>query len=310
MIILTDDTDFAGNYVPGNTKWQQIRPKDLDRCYLQAKRKFLPSAIFHRGRAEDDFWNALFIARFAENSQYDELINISRQECQLPANILCCAGFGMKFHGFHGRSWVSLPGNIHLSVYFRPHREIADFASGFMIIAALSALEAIDEMPGMRRRAMIKWVNDIVMDGSKVCGVLAHSQSQGQVVTDAVLGIGLNVESSPKVDSNIFVPSTACLRRFTPRPQDCNQLAVFPILTGRLKQNYQALIGGEYEKLLKKYVNRSIVIGRRVTLWSDNQNGRYEKIISGRVTGIGRNLELLLDNSDRPVTRGRLQLHE
>jgi biotin-(acetyl-CoA carboxylase) ligase len=310
MTILTDDTDFAGNYVPDSVQWQQIRPKELDECLLLAKRKFLPGAIFHRGFIDDDFWSNLFIARFAEQSQYDELIELSRQECELPANILCCAGFGIKFHGFHGRSWVSLPGNIHLSAYFRPHREIPDFGSGFMIIAALSALEAIDEMPGMKRRAMIKWVNDIVMDGSKVAGVLAYSQSQGQVVTDAVLGIGLNVESGPKVEPNIFVPASDCLRRFTPRPQECTQRMIFPMLIDRLKHNYLSLIGGDYDKLLNKYINRSLVIGRRVTLWSDNQNGRYEKIISGRVTGIGHNLELLLENSDLPVTRGRLQLHE
>ncbi|MFP4528568.1 MAG: biotin--[acetyl-CoA-carboxylase] ligase [Candidatus Kapaibacterium sp.] len=310
MIIFTDDTDFAENYISSDVPWLQIRPRTVEKCMLEAKNKFIPGAIFFRGEAEDDFWTNIFITRYAENSQYDDLIELSRQDCPLPANLLCCAGFGNKFHGFHNRSWVSLPGNIHLSVYFRPHREIPDFASGFMIIAALSALEAIDEIPGMRRRAMIKWVNDIVIDGAKVCGVLAFSQSQGNVVTDAILGIGMNVESTPKVEPNIFVPRTACLRKFTPRPKGITLASVFPILLERLKINYLELIHGGYESLLKKYINRSIVIGRRITMWADHRDGRYDMLESGRVRAIGRNLELLLEDSDRPVTRGRLQLHD
>src|SRR5262249_5795373 len=85
-----------------------------------------------------------------------------------------------------GRSWLSLPyQQLALSLVLRP-----TFPPHFLVMAsALSVADALDEATGLRPE--IKWPNDVLLDGRKVCGILIESSGKS-----AVLGIGLNVNGS------------------------------------------------------------------------------------------------------------------
>ncbi len=90
--------------------------------------------------------------------------------------------------GRQGRSWVSEPGNLLLSVLFRPGNEQLPFIS---IIGAVAAARAIRKITGIQPG--IKWPNDLLLGGRKAAGVLAESVIVGDAVCYAVLGIGVNV---------------------------------------------------------------------------------------------------------------------
>ena len=67
----------------------------------------------------------------------------------------------------------------------------------FTILAALSVAEALNQIAGLEEKAQIKWVNDILLErseGGRSSGL--HSEP-GETVTSAVLGIGVNVETTP-----------------------------------------------------------------------------------------------------------------
>ena len=66
------------------------------------------------------------------------------------------------------------------------------------LIAALAVSKAISEKTG--QEAGIKWPNDIVMNGKKVCGILTEMSAQLDYINHVVIGIGINVqnESFPK----------------------------------------------------------------------------------------------------------------
>lgn len=85
-----------------------------------------------------------------------------------------------------GRSWLSLPyQQLALSVVLRP-----DFPPHFLVMAsALSVAGAIEAVMGLQPE--IKWPNDVLIDGRKVCGILIETSGE-----NAVLGIGLNVNGS------------------------------------------------------------------------------------------------------------------
>lgn len=256
----------------------------------------------------DPLWKHVFVAESAPRSQYDLLIELNRGGRILPEGILCLAGAGKQFHGFKNRAWAASAGNLHVSVNLTPGRRIDHFGVGFTILAAVSVIDAIDAVPGLSGRARVKWVNDILIDDAKVCGVLAYTQTMGDTVTTAVLGIGLNVETTPPVEPTAFVPEVGCLSEFAPEPRFCSQQKLFAELTHALRLNYGRLVQGDYPALLDRYRERSALTGREVAICAD-EAGREAKVIAeGRVTGLGEDLELFLEGFEDPFTRGRLIL--
>ncbi len=97
--------------------------------------------------------------------------------------------------GRRGRSWISPEGgNVYLSVAFKVDFETEKAPlTGFG--AAVAAVEAIEEYCGIA--CGIKWPNDIVADGRKLCGILCElTEKDGQYY--AICGIGINVETAPQ----------------------------------------------------------------------------------------------------------------
>lgn len=93
-----------------------------------------------------------------------------------------------------GRSFYSPSGTgVYLSLLLRQEKPDEDLTGRITTMAAVAASEAIETVSG--KKAGIKWVNDIYMEGKKVCGILAEgSFSQARGILDSViLGIGCNV---------------------------------------------------------------------------------------------------------------------
>ena len=65
-------------------------------------------------------------------------------------------------------------------------------------MAALAVAKAITSVTG--EEALIKWPNDIVVNGKKVCGILTEMNAQFDYINHIVVGIGINVhnESFPE----------------------------------------------------------------------------------------------------------------
>jgi len=101
--------------------------------------------------------------------------------------------------GRMGRSFFSPQGTgLYMSLLLRPAIAPAD-ALSITTCAAVCVCEAIEALSG--RSAAIKWVNDIYMDGKKVCGILTEAAfaTDGSALRYAVLGIGVNA-APPKED--------------------------------------------------------------------------------------------------------------
>jgi biotin-(acetyl-CoA carboxylase) ligase len=242
----------------------------------------------------------------AAASQFETLAALARRGVRLPDGLACVAAGGAGFRGFHGRSWVAAPGNIQLTVHLAPERAVPGFETAFLALAALAAVDAIDRVPGLAGRAGIRWVNDLVIDDAKVGGVLARTQSQGDVVAGVLLGVGLNVETLPRVAPTAFVPRAAALRDFAPEPAAVRVAAVLADLLAALRARYDALAAAGCAPLAEAYRARSTVLGRAVRVSEDTPDEVPRVFAAGRVRAIGDGLELLLDGDDRPVRRGRL----
>ncbi|MEW6661825.1 MAG: biotin--[acetyl-CoA-carboxylase] ligase [Bacillota bacterium] len=94
-----------------------------------------------------------------------------------------------------GRHWLSPAGKgVWLSLILRPPIQPAK-APHLTMVAAVAAARAVEEASGLK--AGIKWPNDILVNGKKVCGILTELKAEAERVHYAVVGIGLNVNLSP-----------------------------------------------------------------------------------------------------------------
>lgn len=90
------------------------------------------------------------------------------------------------------RQWLTPRGNIAISIILKP--SVADLPY-LIMISALAVTKCIKATAGIRTQ--IKWPNDVLIEGKKVCGILSESEVRKGKVVFAVIGIGINVVLEP-----------------------------------------------------------------------------------------------------------------
>ena len=106
---------------------------------------------------------------------------------------LIVANYQEAGRGRRGRSWQSpADTTISMSLLLKPDIN-PNNASMITLVAALAVSKAITQLTGLP--AGIKWPNDIVMNGKKVCGILTEMSAQFDYVNHIVVGIGINVNT-------------------------------------------------------------------------------------------------------------------
>jgi len=309
MILLTDNIEFAQQCVPHSDNWQLCKISALNSPMATlAGELFKSDSLMRTEVAAGRHWEYLLAVDCARKSQYDVLSRLVVSGCELPDKILCCAGSGDQFHGFKNRSWSASHGNIHLSAFIKPEREIPNPAVGFIIAAVVAALRTVESFELQGAVPAVKWVNDILIQGAKVGGVLARLQTQARVTQSAVVGIGLNVEQRPTVERDQFVPEVAALSDFVASNESCRHADAFPRLMEFLGDSLESLCEGRFTELLDFYRQRSVILGQPVTICEDTREPTSRVIAQGLVESIGPALELYIKGHPKPVTNGRLRL--
>ena len=309
MILYTDNIAFAQSCIPQDCEWRDCKVSGLaDPVAGLAQELFGSAAILLSEVPGSEYWDYLFAVENARHSQYDVLSRLAISACQPPDRTLCCAGSGQQFHGFKNRRWEARRGNIHLSAFLKPQMEVAGDAAGFIIAAVIAALQTVDSFELKGAIPAIKWVNDILIEGSKVGGVLARLQKQGPVTESAVIGIGLNVEQKPSLKRDAYVPGAAAISDFVRASESCRHVDALALLMENLGRNLASLQRGQFTGLLDLYRQHSLVLGRQVTVFKDTREASSEIVAQGLVESIGTSLELFIQGHPEPVTNGRLVL--
>lgn len=92
--------------------------------------------------------------------------------------------------GRRGRSWISPPGeNLYFSILLRPQAE----ASHVAMITLLMAIAVTQGVRELHLDAKIKWPNDVVINGKKICGILTEMYQSAAGSFFLVIGTGINV---------------------------------------------------------------------------------------------------------------------
>lgn len=95
--------------------------------------------------------------------------------------------------GRRGRSWDSPRGTgIWMSILLRPGFSPA-CASMLTLVAGMAAVRGIERACGLTPQ--IKWPNDLVLDGKKICGILTEMSTEEEEIRYVVIGMGINVNN-------------------------------------------------------------------------------------------------------------------
>ncbi len=161
--------------------------------------------------------------------------------------------------GRYDRAFFSPAGGLYMSLVLRP--EYLPFSGSTLVttFVGLAVCEAIEEVTG--KHPGIKWVNDLLLDGKKICGILTEAVTDFESgrLSWIVAGIGINIHSAPE-DFPPELQNTAA---------SVDPEREIPGIRNRLSAAILNRILGaepfpEQSDLLERYRKRLIMLGRNV----------------------------------------------
>lgn len=166
-----------------------------------------------------------------------------------------------KGKGRHGRHWSSpSKGGIYMSCILRPSIAPNEIPR-ITLLAAVAVAQAIRDVSSLE--VTIKWPNDIMIDGKKLCGILTQMKAEQDSVDFVVLGIGINVNSPikqlPKGASSIKEE----LYR-TSAKAALSRVELTKRVLEKLEEYYNILKKEGFEPIINTWKDLSLMIGSRV----------------------------------------------
>jgi BirA family biotin operon repressor/biotin-[acetyl-CoA-carboxylase] ligase len=115
-----------------------------------------------------------------------------------PSGVIIWAHEQTAGRGRQGNTWVSLPGNLFMTIILRPNVNIAQIGQLSLLIGVALSNVLASFVPAAND-IRLKWPNDIYINGKKAGGILIETESQGMLqVPWSVVGIGFNIVDAPE----------------------------------------------------------------------------------------------------------------
>ncbi len=212
-------------------------------------------------------------------------------EAGAPDGTLIVADAQSAAKGRRGRSWLAPSGTgLWFSLLLRPQIE-PEHAAMMTLVAAMAVEKGIRDTTGIEGK--IKWPNDVVVDGKKVCGILTEMSADMDSVNHVVVGIGINVN----------------IREF---PEELQDKATSLLLVSGQAVKRASLLNAvllAWEEYYEKYLRTE-----NLSLLAEEYNGKLAGLhgmvqvlapkgaYTGISHGINRQGELLVEREDGTVT--------
>lgn len=183
------------------------------------------------------------------------------------------------------RKWFSPYGkNLYLSVILRP----ALHPSQVYPITFLSCLAVYDTLLSIGLEPSLKWPNDVLVNGKKICGTLLELSTEADMVRFVVVGIGLNVNmKKAEMNDEIRSKATSILietRKLFERARVCG------MLLNALEQYYHLLKQEGVKSLCTEWEKKANIKGKLMEI------AQGTTLFRGIAQGIDEDGALLLDD--------------
>ncbi len=169
--------------------------------------------------------------------------------------------------GRSGRSFLSPEGGLYLSMLLRPQLNASELPT-LTAVAAVAVCRAIEALCAVR--CGIKWPNDVVLQGKKICGILVESIWKDDRPC-AIVGIGVNANTDAFPEELREIAGS--IRQLTGQTLELEALAA--ALIGELDRQYELWLA-ERSAALAEYRARCISSGREVLV--DGRRAMAEEV--------------------------------
>jgi len=197
--------------------------------------------------------------------------------------------------GRRGRKWISPKGNLYFSVILRPDIPLhkAPLSTLMGAVAVTSAIKKACQV-----NAAIKWPNDVLLSGKKVCGLLTEMSAEQDRIRHVVLGIGVDVNMDPEVLPTDVRMTTVTLMSET--GQKINRTALLQEILRELDHWYQVLLH-DPEDVLKAWEKLNMTTGSRIAV---SGAGEVTEGLAQGLDAEGRLIVKLDDGTSRTIAAG------
>ena len=152
------------------------------------------------------------------------------------------------------REWVTPQGNIAVSVVLYPARKDLPFLT---MLAALAVQCCIRKTTGLK--CELKWPNDVLINGKKVCGILLESRAAANTVDYAIIGIGINVNMKLADYPEISAIATSLADK---TGKQVSRTALLQNLFSEMEKLYLRLRAGE--SILSEWRENLVTMGKQI----------------------------------------------
>ncbi len=178
------------------------------------------------------------------------------------------------------REWLSPKGGIYFTIILRP-RISPVYAPRINLMISIAVATTIRKLFGIK--AGLKWPNDVLIEGRKVCGVLAEMNAEMDVINFVNVGIGINANTSvPRFEKTATSLKDALGRQISRKE--------FLRVLLREIEGWQALL--MKEDLLEEWRKLSITLNKKMKVIAPGE------VIVGRAIDIDATGALIIKESD------------
>ena len=188
--------------------------------------------------------------------------------------------------GRQGKSFYSPSGTgVYFSLALNPLVPLQNAVTA-TTAASVAVCKAIEKTTN--KKPKIKWVNDVYLDGKKICGILTEAITNFEegIVNNVIIGIGININTFDFPDD---VENAGCLGEKIDRSlliaEVCNELV--------------NIANGDIKSFIDYYRSHSLVIGEKIKFI---KNGEVTPATAIAIDETG-GLEVELENGERTVLR-------
>ncbi|WP_207205259.1 biotin--[acetyl-CoA-carboxylase] ligase [Methanolobus psychrotolerans] len=208
-------------------------------------------------------------------SELDSTNNTAREIApKSPEGTVVIAETQNKGRGRMGSEWQSIPGGIWLSLILKPSIPL-DNVSKITLVAGIAVTTALRNI-GVDAR--IKWPNDVLVKGKKICGILTEVSAEVDKVDYIILGIGINANVKIADLKDEIRKNSTSIANEMGNPID--RTAFVASLLYELEQQYIKFKTQQFTNIVDEWINLSDTIGKEVKVTTPS------KLIEGKAVGI------------------------
>ena len=189
--------------------------------------------------------------------------------------------------GRRGRTWNSPAGtNVYFTLLLKPAYPV-DKVSAVTLVMALAVAEGIRETCGLDTG--IKWPNDVVVNGHKVCGILTEMNTEVDYINYVVIGIGINVNQKEFPEEIREIAGSLCLEA----GKQIGRAALIAAIMEELERIYEIFQKTEdLSELYEEYNQICVNCGRKIRVLEPGHE------YTGVAEGINQDGELMVVRDD------------